>query len=525
MGAKAGVFALDNILTQNNTLTNVRAQGISMYPTLIEGDILLIKAEKSYKIGEIVVFYNTTKTTLIAHRIIDQSIEKYITKGDNAVSNEEIVSDDILGRVKYIWRNEKLFRLNELINGDVKQIVALSHEVLKEYNTLKSIKAVQRSISYNKLRLYLCENVYIPKSGYSVAMQYYEEFKCVAEACSNNCCRRGYIIYIDRASYDRYSNFCNQDERTEFMINTKLIPIEQATDNKYATINNRDQVCPFLSEKGLCTIQKKYGAELLCNVCRQYPRVVTERGACELKTLQMTCSAAAKLILAHTMPIAIIIKARKKDGENLDASIELRRLLIITCILEFRALPIYKRLSALVWLENKKWNGEENLEWSYLCSQNEMHASEVWKVGSYGEIRSVFEINDLATLIFSKLVRKAFGATKYISLVTNTMIKEAKKRVEEVWTYIIDDYDYCIVENYLVSQLISYYQMYGTDKKVHIRMLSLYLLVQAVMCAEFKSKEAVTLEKSIQLIGMITNDFVNRDIMREIEEIVERALK
>ena len=78
----------------------------SMEPTIKTGSVVVVKPEKSYKIGDIITFGPFSKNhPPTTHRIYDIKIAGsktfYITKGDanNAPDQKEISQEDILGKV------------------------------------------------------------------------------------------------------------------------------------------------------------------------------------------------------------------------------------------------------------------------------------------------------------------------------------------------------------------------------------------------------------------------------------------
>ena len=78
----------------------------SMTPTIGVGDIVFIHKQSSYKVGDIVTFFDPRidNSDPITHRIISVSDGMYLTQGDanNTHDGQMISADDICGRV-YMW--------------------------------------------------------------------------------------------------------------------------------------------------------------------------------------------------------------------------------------------------------------------------------------------------------------------------------------------------------------------------------------------------------------------------------------
>lgn len=82
----------------------------SMSPTLYVDDIIIIKREKRYRVGDIIT-YNYKNECLITHRIIEENNNEFITKGDNNNSpdNESINIESVEGKVIFIIDKEKVY--------------------------------------------------------------------------------------------------------------------------------------------------------------------------------------------------------------------------------------------------------------------------------------------------------------------------------------------------------------------------------------------------------------------------------
>lgn len=61
----------------------VVTDGISMEPRFHGGDLVLVRAEKSYRVGQIVAYRSKALDTVVLHRIIGINGSHYIFKGDN----------------------------------------------------------------------------------------------------------------------------------------------------------------------------------------------------------------------------------------------------------------------------------------------------------------------------------------------------------------------------------------------------------------------------------------------------------
>lgn len=91
------MYKLLPLLIRSNGKTDISVTGISMNPTLFEGDIITIQQYDNYEVGDILVF--TYKTgELLVHRLLKKD-NRYFCKGDNAFRLEDITYEQIIGKV------------------------------------------------------------------------------------------------------------------------------------------------------------------------------------------------------------------------------------------------------------------------------------------------------------------------------------------------------------------------------------------------------------------------------------------
>ena len=72
----------------------------SMEETIGAGDVIIIKEQQSYELGEIVSFRDSYEN-IVTHRIVGRNSGGFITKGDanNAEDDELLQADKIIGKV------------------------------------------------------------------------------------------------------------------------------------------------------------------------------------------------------------------------------------------------------------------------------------------------------------------------------------------------------------------------------------------------------------------------------------------
>lgn len=75
----------------------VTVHGVSMNPTLWEGDTVTVQKANIYAVGDILVF--TYKNELLIHRLLKIEAQRYFCKGDNALRLEDFPMENIGGKV------------------------------------------------------------------------------------------------------------------------------------------------------------------------------------------------------------------------------------------------------------------------------------------------------------------------------------------------------------------------------------------------------------------------------------------
>lgn len=75
----------------------------SMSPIFNRNDIIIIKEQKEYKVGDIIT-YESNNGEIVTHRIIEKDENVFYTKGDNNNTKDEdpICISDIKGKVIFI---------------------------------------------------------------------------------------------------------------------------------------------------------------------------------------------------------------------------------------------------------------------------------------------------------------------------------------------------------------------------------------------------------------------------------------
>ena len=119
--------------------------------------------------------------------------------------------------------------------------------------------------------------------------EYYHKFTCIASACPDSCCHE-WEVDIDPTTADAYRALPGA------LGDALRSKMRQEEDVVYLTIS--DGRCPMWRQDGLCEIQCQLGHDALSKTCRQFPRLCHDYGDFTERGLELSCPAAARLILS-----------------------------------------------------------------------------------------------------------------------------------------------------------------------------------------------------------------------------------
>lgn len=147
---------------------------------------------------------------------------------------------------------------------------------------------------------------------------YYTKFACIGGACEDTCCRGGWRITIDKATYQKYRKLKDPAFAKSFSDHIRRSKGENVSDKDYAYfVLDENGGCKFFREDGLCGIQAAHGADYLCATCKMYPRIPNYvlKDMIEL-SLYMTCPEAIRVALFAEEPMGFEISELEMDSRD-----------------------------------------------------------------------------------------------------------------------------------------------------------------------------------------------------------------
>ena len=119
----------------------------------------------------------------------------------------------------------------------------------------------------------------------------YRNFKCKCDKCRHTCCAY-WRINVSKSDYDRITALDNSLNH--------LVKEEYPTSKRYAHIKlDNKGLCPAL-DKGMCSLQIKYGVNALTTICMEYPRLVRYVNQPEI-ALSTSCEAVVESLFGNDL--------------------------------------------------------------------------------------------------------------------------------------------------------------------------------------------------------------------------------
>ncbi|MBI4651746.1 flagellin lysine-N-methylase [Candidatus Desantisbacteria bacterium] len=146
-------------------------------------------------------------------------------------------------------------------------------------------------------------------SAHYLVPDYLLKFKC--QMCGE-CCSRDWDIEFDKKSYYKLEEIAKNNKNFLYLLKKNVIHIdnkikikrheaetEPEDNSSYEYMVNGDKQkagCPFLTSEKLCMIQKEYGEEILSDVCKSYPRLISLTTEAWEPAILFSCRKAAFLL-------------------------------------------------------------------------------------------------------------------------------------------------------------------------------------------------------------------------------------
>ena len=378
---------------------------------------------------------------------------------------------------------------------------------------------------------------------------YYDDFKCIAGDCIDNCCHAEWEISIDKKTYKKYRKLKGQWGNK---INNNIGRIRSnISDLRYGKIKLKDKGCSLLDEKGLCTIHANLGVGYLCNTCKVYPREITKFGEIYERNLFMSCPEVARYFVRHKENFYFNMGEEELSDLDKDYIIDksydekLYNLLwdsrsLAMEIIQFKEIEIWKRIIFLKILTDKvqKLIDEENYE-NYEKVLNTFR-NEITNIDVINSLDKIKFVEDVKFDFIQSIINKSsqLKRVKYSQLINDyyemfnaTDDKKENLKLlfekEREFNIFLKDYEN-ILENLLIYLIYGYFMLalYSKDlnKQVNKVIITYSMIKMLLLGRWFKNNKNLTEEDFVEILYVFSrvmehsSTFLNK-IYEAIKEV------
>lgn len=130
-----------------------------------------------------------------------------------------------------------------------------------------------------------------------VKINYYDTFRCTADQCPYTCCQE-WAISIDEETIKKWDGI-------QFDGKVLCDCLEKGDSGQVMSLNE-EKKCPFLSNKGLCSMVVDLGEDYLSDICMSYPRHINKFEKREEYSLDFGCPAVIDLLHSTTEGVSFV---------------------------------------------------------------------------------------------------------------------------------------------------------------------------------------------------------------------------
>ena len=378
---------------------------------------------------------------------------------------------------------------------------------------------------------------------------YYDDFKCIAGDCIDNCCHAEWEISIDKKTYKKYRKLKGQWGNK---INNNIGRIRSnISDLRYGKIKLKDKGCSLLDEKGLCTIHANLGVGYLCNTCKVYPREITKLGEIYERNLFMSCPEVARYFVRHKENFYFNMGEEELSDLDKDYIIDksydekLYNLLwysrsLAMEIIQFKEIEIWKRIIFLKMLTDKvqKLIDEENYG-NYEKVLNTFR-NEITNIDVINSLDKIKFVEDVKFDFIQSIINKSsqLKRVKYSELINDyyemfnaTDDKKENLKLlfekEREFNIFLKDYEN-ILENLLIYLIYGHFMLalYSKDlnKQVNKVIITYSMIKMLLLGRWYKNNKNLTEEDFVEVLYVFSrviehsSTFLNK-IYEAIKEV------
>lgn len=378
---------------------------------------------------------------------------------------------------------------------------------------------------------------------------YYDDFKCIAGDCIDNCCNAEWQISIDKKTYKKYKKLKGQWGNK---INSNIGRVRSnINDLRYGKIKLKNNGCSLLSNEGLCTIHAQLGENYLCNTCKVYPRDISKYGEIYERNLYMSCPEVARYFIRYKKNFYFNMDEEeltdldkdyiidKSYNENLYNLLWDSRSLAIE-IIQFKEIEIWKRIIFLKMLTDKvqRLIEEENYEdYEKVLNAFRNEITNIDVINSLDKIKLVPKVKinfiksvvDISEKVSRNKVKYNNLLDEYKKLFENDIDRNFEfviKKEEEFNKYLKDQEN--IMENLLIYLIYKYFMnaLYtkNLNKEINSVIIS-YAMIKMLLLGRYnKNNKKLSEEDFVEVFYVFSRVIEhNRYFLNKIYEALKEV--
>lgn len=342
---------------------------------------------------------------------------------------------------------------------------------------------------------------------------YYQDFQCIADKCTDTCCA-GWEVDVDDTSYAYYKTvegeFGNRLHRV-------MIDGKKGQEGRFRI--QPDGRCPFLNQENFCDLYTELGEEHLCVTCDQYPRYTTEYGNLRETGIALSCITAAELILKDNRKPEFQLSI-EEDGEISLNTIDGTRFLYLMQsrtkafdILSDRKYSIWQRMILLLEFSQRIQRQMKRPTEMELVIQEFSQEERTRILDAHRHLDSdAKKISRLYQKVFSyykkqRMIKKEWPVL--IQEIQDTLYQgdyaKASRHFHRV--YAPREYEF---ENIMTYFVFRYYMkgVFDGDVLTQVKMgiVSALVILQADICRQYHKQEPLSYQEQVELVHLYSRE-------------------
>lgn len=308
---------------------------------------------------------------------------------------------------------------------------------------------------------------------------YYDDFKCTANKCIDNCCSN-WNIDIDEKTYKKYKKLKGKwGKKINDNISRKR---SNANYLQYGKINLKNNKCSFLNEDGLCKIHGSLGEDYLCSTCKRYPRYIRKYGEIYERNLSISCPEVSRYIIKYKGNFSFDLEDEKLSDLDKDYIVnnkyneKLYNILWDTRslameIIQFKEIEVWKRISFFKMLTDKVQNIINEKQYDNYKEVLNNFGGQITSINVINSLDKISVIPDVKVKFIQSALQvranKGLNNDKFSSLIIEynklfdkdidfkSNVENIIKIEEELNTYLKEQEN--IIENLLIYLIYKYF--------------------------------------------------------------------